>query len=131
VGRLRRIPNPWTDLGGALPGLFFDPILVGTGDLGPGTPGSLVLTNAAPLRPAMLFISAASVPAPFKCGTLVPVPALLQLPLATDGDGEIALAWPSWPGGLSGLSLYFQIAIKDPVAICGVSISNALQGDVP
>jgi len=124
-------PDPWTDLGGALPGLFFDPILVGTGDLGPGTSGSLLLSNAVGNRPAMLFVSAASTPVPFKCGTLVPMPSLLQLPLMTDGFGAISLSWSSWPGGLSGLSLYFQYAIKDPAAICGTSLSNALRGDVP
>ena len=123
--------NPWTDLGGGLPGLFGLPNLVGTGDLGPGTPGSLQLTNGTPERPAMLFISAASTPAPFKCGTLVPVPALVQIPLLTNISGAISLNWASWPAGLSGFSLYFQYAIKDLVAVCGVSLSNAVRGDVP
>ena len=124
-------PNPWTDLGGGLAGLFGLPNLVGTGDLGPGTPGSLQLTNGTPERPAMLFISAASTPAPFKCGTLVPVPALVQIPLLTNISGAISLNWASWPAGLSGFSLYFQYAIKDLVAVCGVSLSNAVRGDVP
>ncbi|HZJ70720.1 MAG TPA: hypothetical protein VFF36_07280, partial [Planctomycetota bacterium] len=124
-------PDPWTDLGGGLPGFFGLPNLVGTGDLGPGTPGSLQLTNATPERPAMLFISAASTPLPFKCGTLVPVPALVQIPLLTNISGAISLGWSSWPAGLSGFSLYFQYAIKDVVAVCGVSLSNALRADVP
>jgi hypothetical protein len=124
-------PDPWTDLGGGLPGFFGLPNLVGTGDLGPGTPGSLQLTNATPERPAMLFISAASTPLPFKCGTLVPVPALVQIPLLTNISGAISLGWSRWPAGLSGFSLYFQYAIKDVVAVCGVSLSNALRADVP
>ena len=98
-------PDPWTDLGGGLPsGIWGLPNLLGTGDLGPGTSGSLLLTSAAPLRPAMLFVSVASTPLPFKCGTLVPMPWLLQLPLLTDGFGAISLSWSSWSAGLSGFS---------------------------
>jgi hypothetical protein len=53
------------------------------------------------------------------------------MPLFTDGSGAIPLAWASWPGGLSGLSLYFQYAILDAGAVCGVALSNALRADVP
>ena len=78
-----------------------------------------------------LFVSLSSAPAPFKCGTLVPVPVALQLTLATNGSGALPLAWGSWPNGLSGASLYFQYAIADGAAVCGTSLSNGLRGDVP
>ena len=126
-----RLPDPWTDLGFALGGFFQLPKLIGAGDLAPSTPGSLLLTNAFPGRPAVLFASVGSTPLPLKCGTLVPTPALLQLPLVTDAFGQIPLAWSSWPAGLSGLSLYFQYAIQDATAVCGVALSNALRADVP
>jgi hypothetical protein len=51
--------------------------------------------------------------------------------LFTNGAGAIPLQWPSWPGGLSGVSLYFQYAILDAGAVCGVAFSNALRAEVP
>ena len=69
--------------------------------------------------------------APFKCGTLVPVSVTFEFPLFTNGSGAIPLGWANWTGGLSGLSLYFQYAIQDSFAVCGVSLSNAMRADVP
>jgi hypothetical protein len=123
--------DPWTDLGGGLAGINGIPVLVGTGPLTTGSAGTLSLTNAAPSATASLFISLASTPAPFKCGTLVPVPIAFQFLLFTNGSGALPLAWGSWPNGLSGQSVYFQHAIADAAAVCGVSISNAVRGDVP
>ena len=123
--------DPWTDLGGGLAGVSGIPLLVGTGPLTTGSAGSLALSGAAPSAICSLFISLASTPAPFKCGTLVPVPIAFQFMLFTNGSGNLNLAWPSWPNGLSGASVYFQHAIADGAAICGVSISNAVRGDVP
>ena len=125
------MPSAWTNLGFALPGATGVPLLVGTGDLSAGSAGTLTLCNAAPSSLAMLFASLGSTPAPFKCGTLVPLPVGRQLLLVTDGRGGAALEWASWPGDLSGLDLYFQYAIPDAGAICGVALSNALRADVP
>jgi hypothetical protein len=124
-------PNPWTDLGSALAGVNGLPILHGTGTLVAGSGGSLSLSSASLASLSMLFSSVASSPVPFKCGTLVPVPVVFQLPLLTNGGGALALTWPAWPTGLSGLDLYFQYAIADPSAACGVALSNALRADVP
>jgi hypothetical protein len=123
--------DPWTDLGGGLAGVSGIPSLVGTGPLTTGSAGSLALTSAAPSAISSLFISLASTPAPFKCGTLVPVPIVFQFMLFTNGSGALTLNWASWPNGLSGQSVYFQYAIADAAAVCGVSISNAVRGDVP
>jgi hypothetical protein len=124
------VQNPWTSAGSGLAGVAGVPTLVGTGSLRKGSAGSLTLSNAAPSALAVLFVSLSSVPSPFKCGTLVPVPISFQLPLITSGAGGISLPWASWPGGLSGLTLYFQYAIQDAAAVCGVAISTAERADV-
>jgi hypothetical protein len=123
--------DPWTDLGSGLAGVAGPPQLVGTGPLTAGSAGALTLSDAAPSAVCALFVSLSSAPAPFKCGTLVPVPVALQLTLATNGAGALPLAWGSWPNGLSGASLYFQYAIADGAAVCGTALSNALRADVP
>jgi len=123
--------EPWTDLGNGLAGVAGIPALVGTGPLTAGSAGALTLTNAAPSSVCALFVSLSSAPAPFKCGTLVPVPVALQLTLVTNGSGALPLAWGSWPNGLSGASLYFQYAIADGAAVCGTALSNAVRADVP
>ena len=78
-----------------------------------------------------LFSSPASGATPFACGTLVPGEPLFMRFFVTDGAGELNLGWGSWPAGLSGLSIYHQVAVRDMAAICGFSLSNALQSDVP
>jgi hypothetical protein len=126
-------PVVWTDLGYALAGAHGDPLFAGSGPLTTGSAGSLTLSNAAgPGALSILFTSLASTPTTFKGGTLATVPILLQLTLVTAGNpGGIPLPWPSWPGGLSGLSLYFQYAIEDAAAVQGVALSNVLRADVP
>jgi len=125
------VNTAWTNLGFALPGVAGTPALAGTGTLAAGSPGSLVLSSAAPAAPALLFIALGAVPTPFKCGTLVAVPPLSMLGLTTSVAGSIPLAWGAWPAGLSGLSLVFQYAVHDVGAPCGASLSNALRADVP
>ena len=124
-------PAVWEDLGSGLAGIAGVPSLVGSGPLTVGSAGSLTLSSAAPSAICALFISVASTPAPFKCGTLVPVPVALQLTLGTNGSGALPLAWASWPNGLSGASLWFQYAIADGAAVCGTALSNAVRADVP
>lgn len=121
----------WTPLGGGLLGVDGIPSLLGTGLLLTGSPGTLKLTHASPASLSLLAVSLANNPTGFKCGTLITVPVVFQVPLVTGGAGNIPLAWPAWPAGLSGFSLYFQYAIADAAAVCGVSISTALRGDVP
>ena len=122
---------PWTDLGFALAGATGKPQLEGSGTLEAGSPGSLVLSNAAPSQPALFVLALGVAPLPFKCGTLVPGPAPFTLLLTTSPAGEIPIAWTSWAAGASGLDMVVQYAIKDPGAICGVSLSNAVRGDIP
>ena len=123
--------DAWTDLGSGLAGIAGIPALAGTGPLTPGSAGTLTLSGAAPSSPCALFASLVGTSAPFKCGTLVPVPVALQLVLATNGAGGLPLGWASWPSGLSGSSLYLQYAIADGAAVCGTALSNALRADSP
>ena len=125
------LTEPWTNLLSGLTGVLGTPSLVGSGTLEIGSSGSLVLSAAKPSAFGMLFTSLASTPAPFKGGTLVPVPVLLSFPVATNPAGQLPLAWSSWPAGLSGASLYLQYAIADAAGPFGVSLSNALRADVP
>jgi hypothetical protein len=121
----------WTLLDGGLAGAGGVPSLAGTGTLLPGSAGTLTLKHAAPSALALLLVSLSNTPTPFKCGTLVTVPVAFQITLATNPAGSIPLAWGNWPGGLPGASLYFQYAIVDAGAVCGVAISNALRADLP
>ncbi len=121
----------WTDIGFALAGVAGKPQLDGTGSLVAGSPGALVLSHAAPSAPALLFIALAAHPTPFKCGTLLPVPWVVSFALTTSPAGSLTLPWAAWPAGLSGLGIYYQVAVKDNAGICGASLSNAVRGKVP
>lgn len=123
--------GPWTNLQGALAGGGGEPVLVGVGLLGSQEPAGLALHFAAPLAPALLFLATASVPAPFKGGTLLAHPVTVLVPLATDAQGGFALsfAWP--PGVPSGFSFVLQAAVADAGAPQGVALSNALEALVP
>jgi hypothetical protein len=129
--RVYRLQTSWTDLGAGLAGAFGVPSLAGSGPLVEGLPEQLVLQDAAPLAPCLLFVSLASVPAPFKGGTLTAFPALVSLPLLTTAGGSIELGF-TWPAGLpASTTLWFQYAIADAAAIQGVALSNALSATTP
>lgn len=121
--------NPWTDLGFALPAVRNYPTLAGTGPLTGGSLNRLDLTNAKPSSPTLLFVGAVQGAVPFKGGTLVPVPILITFNLGTTVNGSLGLpfVWPAAPS-LTGVSLYFQYAIQDALAVQGVSLSNAVKG---
>jgi hypothetical protein len=134
IARWRCWPaSVWVDLGYSLPGTFGAPLLSGTGSLMTGTPGALTLTNAAHSSASILVVALASFPQAFKGGVLVPLTMSppTVFPTATSFTGTVDLPWTAWPAGLASQCLYFQYAIKDPGAIHGVSLSNALQIGVP
>jgi hypothetical protein len=122
----------WTDIGFGLAGVSGIPSLVGTGTLAVGTRASVDLTNAAPSSTAVLFLSLASNPSPFKGGTLATVPVFMSFTLGTDGTGSLPIPVPSWPPGMpSGFTFYVQYAIVDAAGPIGVSLSNAIRGIAP
>ncbi len=118
----------WSHLGCALAGVAGLPKLAGQGKLVKGTSGALVLSDAAPNSSMVLLISLASIPTPFKGGTLKAVPVLLSLSLPTGPTGGFTLPWVDWPLDVGGIDLYFQVAIADTAAVHNVSLSNALKG---
>ena len=121
----------WADLGSGLAGVDGIPKLVGTGTLGPGSPGTLKLSHANPGKLCALFVSKVSTPAPFKGGVLVTVPPLASFLLFTSAAGTINLSWPHWPPGPAGATWYFQYAIVDAAGPAGCSLSNAVRGTQP
>jgi hypothetical protein len=97
------------------------------GDLSTGTTADLQLSGALPGVAAWLVTGLSSQPAPFKGGTLVPLPILLEMPLAVDGLG-LALI-PGIPGGLGPATLYLQMVQANASQPQGWAISNALRVD--
>ena len=87
--------------------------------------------NARGSSLSVLFISLASVPTPFKGGTLLAAPWISQTFLFTAPTGSLQLSWASFPGGLSGAHLHFQYAIADSAAVAGAALSNAVKADCP
>jgi len=121
----------FSEAGAGLAGVNGVPHLAGAGTLAAGSAGSLSLTLARPSSTAVLFISLASTPTPFKGGILIPVPVVLTLNLFTNGSGGIVLPFV-WPSGMPPeTSIYFQYAIQDAAAVQGVALSNGLKGITP
>jgi len=117
----------WVDAGSALAGTSGDPHLVGTGPLVENLGITLSLTNAKPGAKAAMFVSVGSVPVAFHGGVLLAFPALVQVPIDVPGTGALALP-ATWPAGLpAGLELCFQYIIKDPAAVHGFALSNAVR----
>lgn len=126
-------PNAWTDLGSPTAGTNGNPVLVGTGTLAAGNPGSLELDNANPLSLANLFVGFSTAGgSAFKGGILWPFPIALQIVVVTDANGSFDLPWTCWPSGIpSGTPLYFQYWIQDAGAVKGAAGSNGLLGTTP
>jgi hypothetical protein len=68
---------------------------------------------------------------PFHCGTLLANPWFALVPLATDPLGEIHVLG-AWPAGIaSDVKFWFQLAVHDDAAPCGIALSNAVRGTTP
>lgn len=97
------------------------------GDLSSGTTATLLVAGAPPLVPALLLAGTQQNPTPFGGGLLVPLPAVFQITLVTDGNGEITI--PGIPGGNGPATIYAQCAMIDPSTPSGYGLSNALRLD--
>jgi hypothetical protein len=125
------VAGPWDNLGFALAGTNGLATFVGTGDLTGGSLNRIDLENAQQSTLAVLFLGLAAGNAPFKGGTLVPVPVLLTVSFTTDASGSIPVPF-IWPTGLpSGIAFYFHYWFSDPAGPAGVAASNALKGTTP
>ena len=59
------------------------------------------------------------------------MPLWLNIPMFTSPAGTLQLNF-TWPAGTpSGSKLFYQVSFKDPAAIYGVSLSNAIKATVP
>jgi hypothetical protein len=126
LGTNLSVADPTDDLGFALAGTGgLEPDLCAYGVLSSGNSFVLLLREALPLSPSVLFVNLAANPTPFKGGMLVPVPVLLQLDLFTNSDGLWVLQVPSGTGTIA-VDVVLQGAVLDPGAVAGVSLSNAL-----
>jgi hypothetical protein len=113
------------DVGGGKPGGAGVPVLAAQGTLAPDSPGTLSLDGAAPLAPVTLVLGLSELGAPFKGGTLVPVPNVL-IGLATDAGGSISLPF-TWPAGVpAGTEVWLQAWIEDAAASQALAASNGL-----
>lgn len=100
--------GPLLDLGHAQAGALGWPILLLSGDFGPGDPVAFQLAHCVPGSTAVLFVGLAELWVSFHGGTLVPSPDFVLASLVPDALGA-ALVQAQWPSGLpSGLELTFQ-----------------------
>lgn len=125
------VATPYTNLGAAKSDGHVTVLkspLSGGGTLdGAGALGGLMLRDAPAGAPSGLFVGTKSNPVPFKGGTLLPVPVLLQLTLPTGASGELDLPF-AWPAGVpAGFELVFQCAVHDTLSPQGVWLSNGLR----
>ncbi len=127
----RVVADPFSSLGGPLPGLTGNPILAGEGGLLGGSLNQLRLSNARASSPTALFTSIGVGAAPFKGGILQAFPFVSLVSGATSAVGTLDLPF-TFPTGVSpGLQLVFQYAIKDAAAVQQVALSNALSAITP
>ena len=86
-----------------------------------GNVGELVIENAAPAAPLLLFVGLQADPVPLAGGTFVPFPPLLVIVLQADPNG--ALAFPVPGAGGPALTLVLQVIAQNGAA---AELSNAV-----
>ena len=103
------------------------PTLSGFGPLTQNSAIQLTLHVARPnVAGSALIVGFAPVNLPLFGGLLVPSPDLVLLPLPTDANGGWSLA-TTWPAAVpSGVSIYFQTWLPDPLGASGYAACNAL-----
>jgi hypothetical protein len=119
-----------------LPGIIGEPILVGQGDLTPGSASGFTLTVSSALPGTQLTMWASigdEVPTPFKGGTLYTIPIALAIPAQADLLGGFTLPAIIPPIMPSGAKFTLQFLCIDGFAPTGLgfSMSNGLKAVVP
>jgi hypothetical protein len=131
VAVLPDVRGPWQPLGYPLAGTQGVPRLIGEGTLQVGDPIHITLRDARPLANAALVLGLSTIYAPFKGGTYVPTPQVVQYPLPTDAQGDLVLAG-TWPGPAApGVDFFLQFWIQDPLGPKGWEATGALQATLP
>jgi hypothetical protein len=122
----------WTNTGFSLAGTGgVAPMLFGVGSLLPSSSNSLLLFQARPSAPAVVFVSLGVLAVKFKGGWLIPAPDLAVI-LQTTPAGGIELPF-AMPGGqmLPVTLLHIQFWIQDPGGPANLSASNSLRARIP
>jgi len=122
--------SPFTDLGGALGGSNGYPIQLASGTLVAGQPFSFKLFHGPPSGVAFHIVGLAALDAPFKGGTLIPFPHLMNGPLPLNASGNITLA-ANWPAGGSGLTLWVQFWMPNGGGPAGFVASSGVRAQIP
>ena len=122
--------SPFTDLGGALGGSNGYPIQLASGTLVAGQPFAFKLASGPPSGVAYHIVGFAALDAPFKGGTLIPFPHLINGPFPLSAAGALTLAG-NWPAGGSGLTLWVQFWMPNGGGPAGFVASSGVRAQVP
>jgi len=122
----------WVDVGSGLAGTNGVPLLGGEGSLAPGGFVTLSLSGALESTAGTLFVGLSQLNAPFKGGTLVPMPDITIAGLTTSARGTFEINAQMPDDGLpGGTELSFQFWLPDPAGPVGLAASNGLTGTTP
>jgi hypothetical protein len=131
----RFVPSPteqWSDLGLGLAGTYGVPVLQGSGTLCIGADTRIEMNNAKEFAVTAFLLGASQLNFPKFGGIIVPDPLVILYGLAADGNGELLLMDAPFPDFLpSGLDLYLQAWVQDPVGSHGWAATNGLLAQVP
>ena len=122
--------SPFTDLGGALGGSNGYPIQLASGTLVAGQPFSFKLANGPPSEAAYHIVGLSQLAAPFKGGTLIPFPHLVNGPLPLNAAGGLSVA-ALWPAGAAGLTLWLQFWMPNGGGPAGFVASSGVRAQIP
>ena len=122
--------SPFVDVGGALAGSNGFPIQLASGTLVAGQPFSFKLFGGPPLGAAYHVVGLAALNAPFKGGTMVPFPHLLNGPFPLTASGSLTLGG-NWPAGGSGLTLWVQYWMPNGGGPVGFVASSGVRAQIP
>lgn len=121
------LDRPWMDLGRGYAGSAGTPRLVGNGDLTPGSPLTLSVTDALPGALACVAFGISFDDLPCKGGLLVTDPSVVLPLLIVDGAGGLTIpqVWPA--NAVPGVSAYAQVWVQDGGAPNGYAASNGVK----
>jgi hypothetical protein len=103
------------------------PVLAAVGTLGANSIGRLDLVSARPNSTAILFVGLVNGSVPLLGGVLVPFPVIIQVPLITNGAGELGFPFVWQSGVPAGTKVYVQYVVQDAAGPNGVAFSNGIE----
>jgi hypothetical protein len=121
--------GPLLDLGHQLEGASW-PIQIAQGSFTTGQPFAFTLSGAPASGSAYFIAGTAQLDAPFKGGTMVPLPFLITGPWPASPSGAVSIAG-LWPAAPSGLGLVLQLWIPDAAGPVGFAASSGVQLTLP